>query len=98
MSRPELGTGLFDRIAQELSDVAQVEGMPRREGRMMSMMLTAKPGAKAPKEKAEKASPHAKEQVREKQEQVREEQEQVREEQVAEPLKVENPEDSGEAG
>jgi len=89
MSRPELGTGLFDRIAQELSDVAQVEGMPRREGRMMSMMLTAKPGAKAPKEKAEKASPHAKEQVRE---------EQIREEQVAEPLKVENPEDSGEAG
>lgn len=98
MSRPELGTKLLDRIAEDLSDVAQVEGAPRREGRMMSMMLAGKPGAKAPekapaktpkaKEKTEKATPHAKEQG----------EKQVPKEQAAEPVQMQNPEDSGEAG
>ena len=93
MSRPDMGVKLLDRIAQALSDVALVEGAPRREGRMMNMMLAAKPGTKAPKapkakEKAEKATPHAKDQG----------EKQVREEQAAEPVKVQNPEDSGEAG
>jgi translation initiation factor IF-3 len=90
MSRPELGTKLLDRIAEALSDVALVEGAPRREGRMMNMMLAAKPGVKPPKakEKAEKATPHAKDQG----------EKQAREEQVAEPVKVQDPEDSGEAG
>ncbi len=98
MSRPELGTRLLDRIAEALSDVAVVEGAPRREGRMMNMMLAAKPGVKPPKardkakekaeEKVEKATPHAKD----------EGEKQVQEEQVAEPVKVQDPEDSGEAG
>ncbi len=102
MARPELGTKLLNRIAQDLSDVAQVEGPPRREGRMMSMMLAAKPGTKAPKapkdpkaskapkakEKAEKATPDAKDQG----------EKQVPKEKAAEPIKVQDPEDSGEAG
>ncbi len=95
MSRPELGTELFDRIAQELSDVAHVEGAPRREGRLMSMMLTPKPAARAPKEKAEKAAPDAKGQDAKRQDA----KEQVQQEQVAErPVEVQDSEDSGEAG
>ena len=94
MSRPDMGVKLLDRIAQALSDVAVVEGAPRREGRMMNMMLAAKPGVKPPKakdkakEKAEKATPNAKDQG----------EKQAREEQAAEPVKVQDPEDSGEAG
>ena len=98
MSRPDMGVKLLDRIAQALSDVAVVEGAPRREGRMMNMMLAAKPGVKPPKardkakekaeEKVEKATPHAKD----------EGEKQVKQEQVAEPVKVQDPEDSGEAG
>jgi translation initiation factor IF-3 len=90
MSRPDMGVKLLDRIAQALSDVALVEGAPRREGRMMNMMLAAKPGVKPPKakKKAEKATPHAKD----------EGEKQVQEDQVAEPIKVQDPEDSGEAG
>jgi translation initiation factor IF-3 len=98
MSRPQLGTDLFNRIREMLSDVAQVEGEPRREGRLMGMMLVPKPGTrppkepkekgeppKPPKEKEETATPHA--------------QEQVQKEQVAErPPQVEDTEDSGEAG
>jgi translation initiation factor IF-3 len=73
MSRPELGTALLHRIAQELLEIAQVESAPRREGRMMSMMLSPKPGAvvaspaRAKKEpKREKASRHVEKQVEEK--------------------------------
>ena len=44
--------------------------------------------AEKPEEKAEKATPHAKD----------EGEKQVREEQVAEPVKMQDPEDSGEAG
>ncbi len=71
MSKPELGTNLLDRIARELSEVAQVEGVPRREGRMMSMMLAPRPGARPPtppakekkEPKREKAARHVEEQV-----------------------------------
>ena len=110
MSRPELGTVLFNRIAQELSDVALVEGAPRREGRMMSMMLTAKPGARAPKEKKEKREKAEAAKGAEKKAETADKaetaekassdvKEQVEEEQVAErPLQNEDAEDSGEAG
>ncbi len=95
MSRPQLGTDLFNRIREMLSDVAHVEGEPRREGRLMNMMLAPKPGARPvkekkappepPKPKKETATPDA--------------QEQVQEEQVAErPRQVEDTQDSGEAG
>jgi translation initiation factor IF-3 len=85
MSRPELGTELLGRIAQELADVAQVEEKPRLEGRMMSMMVTSKPGVRAAKQQKEKPS--------------REAQEQVQKEQAAErPREAEDTEDSGEAG
>jgi translation initiation factor IF-3 len=70
MTKPELGTALLARIAEELSDVAQLEAPPRREGRMMSVMLVPKPGARPPKPakpkeepKREKATRHAQEQV-----------------------------------
>jgi translation initiation factor IF-3 len=64
MRRPELGTALMDRIAKDLSEVALVEGHPRREGRMMSMMLAPKPGtivAKAEKTESGKTDSGKKE-------------------------------------
>ena len=85
MSRPELGAELLNRVAEELSDVAQVEGDLRREGRLMNMMVAPKPGVRAPKEKKEKTVRHA--------------QEEVQKEQVAEqPREAADTEDSGEAG
>jgi len=95
MSRPELGFKLLERVAEELSDVAQPEGTPRREGRMMNLMFVPKPGTRAPqpaKPKEQKVSRHAKRQDREEQ-QVAEQPrpaEQVRE--------AQDTEDSGEAG
>ena len=57
MSRPELGTKLFDRITEELADIAQSEGVPRREGRMMNMMLAPKASVKPAPAKGPKAGP-----------------------------------------
>ncbi len=94
MSRPELGTNLLGRIREALSDVANTEGEPQREGRMMNMTLAPKPGTRPPKEKRppkpvedeeQKATVDAKEQIQE--------------EPVAErPRQTEDAEDSGEAG
>lgn len=47
MSRPQLGTELLNRIGDQVSDVATVEGPARLEGRMMNMLLSPKPGARA---------------------------------------------------
>lgn len=56
---PELGQRLFDRICQEVSDIAHPEGVARLEGRMMNLLLAGKPGVKpAPKKPA---APSAKE-------------------------------------
>ena len=105
MSRPELGHTLMKRITLELADAAQMEGMPRREGRVMSMLVAPKPGMRpAPPKKAE-ATVDAKEQVSEKQaEEPRavEEQPQRVEDQPRpgeeRPPQAEDAEDSGEAG
>ncbi len=111
MSRPELGTKLFERIAQEVSDVALVESAPRREGRMMNMMLTPKPGAKPPREAAKKASKEPAERGKSEapkagpndtadtQEKAQVDAQRQVEEQVADqPRQAQDPEDSGEAG
>ena len=107
MSRPELGTKLFERIAQEVSDVALMESSPRREGRMMNMMLTPKPGAKPPKraatepaERGKAAAPKpAPNEKAEKQEKAQiDVQRQVEEKLADQPHQAQNPEDSGEAG
>jgi len=93
MSRPQLGTDLLSRITEELADMAQAEGQPRLEGRMMSVMLVAKPGAKAAarKKKEEAKKQDVKEQVEEKQ---AEGPPPVEER----PREAEDTEDSGEAG
>jgi translation initiation factor IF-3 len=54
MTRPQLGTDLLERVVQELSDIAQSEGRPRLEGRMMTMMLNPRPGVKPVPKKKEK--------------------------------------------
>jgi len=105
MSRPELGETLMKRIAQELANAAQMEGVPRREGRVMSMLVAPKPGSRpAPPKKAE-ATVDGKKQVSEKQAEgprADEKQPEPVEEQprpVEErPPQVEDTEDSGEAG
>ena len=95
MSRPELGTQLLERITQELSDVAQAEGRPQREGRLMNLMLAPKPSiraAKPAKPKEQKVSRHAKKQAK-KEQQVAEQPQPA--EHVGE---AQDAEDSGEAG
>ena len=42
MSRPELGSDVLMRFANELSEVADIEVMPKLEGRQMSMLLAPK--------------------------------------------------------
>ena len=40
ITHPELGRALMDRIIQSVTDVAAPEGLPRMEGRNMSVLLT----------------------------------------------------------
>ena len=40
ITHPELGRALIDRIITQVADVAQAEGLPRMEGRNMSVLLT----------------------------------------------------------
>lgn len=40
ITHPELGRALLERIVQLVQDVAQPEGLPRMEGRNMSVLLT----------------------------------------------------------
>ena len=40
ITHPELGRALLERIVQMVQDVAQPEGLPRMEGRNMSVLLT----------------------------------------------------------
>jgi len=94
MSRPELGRQLLDRIAGSLEDVAQVEGTVRREGRMMNMMLSPKPGARKPKETKDKEKKSDK--VTGKEKVASHGQEQIQEQQPLRPSQ--DAEDSGEAG
>ena len=42
MARPELGSDVLMRFANELSEVADIEVMPKLEGRQMSMLLAPK--------------------------------------------------------
>jgi translation initiation factor IF-3 len=42
ITHPELGRAMLDRIAEKVSDVAQVEQHARMEGRQMSMMLVSR--------------------------------------------------------
>jgi translation initiation factor IF-3 len=43
MAYTEFGQKLLDRVAQELSDISNVEAVPRLDGRKMTMVLTPKP-------------------------------------------------------
>jgi len=103
ISRPEMGERLLERITQEVSDMAQAEGVARFEGRMMNLLLAPKPGVKPPAkkpvaqpvreaERKEAAAPAEEGKV----EVVRED---VGQEQVGEQaLQAADAEDSGEAG
>ena len=39
MDHPERGKAILDRVAEEVNDLGQVEQVPTREGRVMSMVL-----------------------------------------------------------
>lgn len=39
MDHPERGRAILDRVAEEVNDLGQVEQVPTREGRVMSMVL-----------------------------------------------------------
>ncbi len=43
ITHPELGRAMLDRIAQKVADISTIDHPPRMEGRMMSMMLVARP-------------------------------------------------------
>ncbi len=74
MSKPELGRNLMQRVASELADIAQVEGFPRQEGRMMSMMVAPKPATRvALRTKQEAAKQQATKQEATKQEATKQE-------------------------
>ena len=100
MSKPELGRDLMQRIASELADIAQVEGLPRQEGRMMSMMVAPKPGAKvAPPAKQETTKQVAAKSDAAKEEATTHVKEQAKPEPVEErPSQAKDTEDGGEAG
>ncbi len=61
MSRPHMGTELLNGLAEQVANVATIEGYPRLEGRMMNMLLAPKPSTRpaAPKEKKEKPAKQA---------------------------------------
>lgn len=40
-SRPDLGTAVLNKLAQELGDIAKVESQPKMDGRQMVMVLRA---------------------------------------------------------
>lgn len=90
MTRPEMGTGLLQRVAQELADVAQTEGEPRLEGRMMIMTLAPRPGLRAVPKRKEKTTPHVQAQVQQ--------QAQAPPPVPERPHEAQDTEDSGEAG
>jgi translation initiation factor IF-3 len=110
LTHPELGTQLFNRIAGELADVAAVELSARLEGRLMSMLLTPRPGARPPaprpaapgppKQEPRPAAPPAAPapEVAAQPAPQRKTEEDVKQEQVAPRPQVEDTEDSGEAG
>ena len=108
LSHPELGTKLLERIAGELSDIAQTEAPPRFEGRMMNVLLAPKPGARpalkpkppAPaREEPTPAPPEPAPVTVQQEKAVPDVQDQVEQRQVEQPLRqAEDTEDSGEAG
>ena len=40
ITHPELGRALMQRVIEQVQDIAQPEGLPRMEGRNMSILLT----------------------------------------------------------
>ena len=42
MAHPELGRDVIMRFAEKLNDVAEIEQMPKMEGRSMQLFLTPK--------------------------------------------------------
>lgn len=42
MAHPELGRDVIMKFAEKLSDVADIEQMPKMEGRSMQLFLTPK--------------------------------------------------------
>ena len=54
-TRPEMGYRLLQRLAEDVTDIANIEFAPKQEGRNMTMVLGPnKSGAKAAKQKAPK--------------------------------------------
>jgi translation initiation factor IF-3 len=97
MSRPQLGTDLLNRVTEELSDIAQTEGTPRQEGRMMSLVLSPKPGVRLAREKKEKEKDKDKD-AKEKPPADGKKQVQQEEQDAQQPRQAQDTEDSGEAG
>jgi len=63
MSRPQMGVALLNGLAERVDDIATVEGQARLEGRMMNMLFTPKPGARAAAPKKDKPSPPKREEA-----------------------------------
>ncbi len=106
---PELGHQLFERIVKEVSDIANPEGTTRREGRMMNLLLSPKPGLKPPpkettegkgeKEREEKPRAAAEQPAAPPKPEAPEKKEDVKQEPIPKQvLQAADPEDSGEAG
>src|SRR5690606_31703660 len=51
MAHQELGMRVLERVRDDLSDIAQVEAMPKLEGRQMVMVLAPRKKAASSKEK-----------------------------------------------
>jgi len=105
LAHPELGTQLLARIAEELADVAMVEMAARMEGRMMSMLLTPKPGVRPPAPKPAAAAAEAKREpvaaappLASPPAPQGEAAADAKQEQITQPPQVADTEDSGEAG
>ena len=55
MSRPQLGLQLLNSLAEQVVDVALIEGYPRLEGRMMNMLLSPRPSVQGGRAQERKA-------------------------------------------
>ncbi|MGQ9811339.1 MAG: hypothetical protein ACUVQ7_08365, partial [bacterium] len=45
----DIGIGVLNKIAQDLADIALVESAPKKEGMVMTMVMTPRPGLRKQK-------------------------------------------------
>jgi translation initiation factor IF-3 len=57
VTHSEIGKAILDRVAEELSDVGNVETAPRMEGRHMLMLLSPKSGGAKKRKESPEAAP-----------------------------------------